>query len=161
MSVRPASGPEAPSLALAIPDQWKRIGISATTEAALALAPDHAIAHLMRAVYVFARRGHPAFEEVKADLDRAVEIEPDNPLFLRRRGEHLLEHGRYRAALPDFEQALALTPGAPTSPASVALVYGRGYCKSRLTDDDTGQDPDDWEEEDEEVTLARFEIDKA
>jgi peptide/nickel transport system substrate-binding protein len=38
VSVRIGSGPEAPSLALAIPDQWKRIGVSATTEARPAAA---------------------------------------------------------------------------------------------------------------------------
>jgi ABC-type transport system substrate-binding protein len=32
VSVRIGSGPEAPTLALAIPDQWKQIGIDATTE---------------------------------------------------------------------------------------------------------------------------------
>jgi tetratricopeptide (TPR) repeat protein len=115
----------------------------ATTERALALSPDHGLAHVMRAVYQDHLLGPQGFDAVRLDLDRAVELEPGNAAFLRRRAEYLMEHGKYQAALADFERALAL------SPDTAVLLYGRGHCRSRIPDERGDEDPDYWEEDEE------------
>lgn len=113
------------------------------TNRAIELAPDHAFAHLARAVYRSHAEGYDAYDQVVADLDRAVELEPENPAFRRQRGEYLMEHGKFAAALVDVEKALALAPGA------AALYYDRGFCKSRLDEEIVDLDEDQWEDEED------------
>jgi tetratricopeptide (TPR) repeat protein len=119
----------------------------ASVNHALDLAPDHAFAHVMRAVYRSYDEGETSYEGVLADLDRAVELEPENPAFRRQRGEFQMEFGHLTAALLDFERALVLAPGA------ASLYYDRGYCKSRLDEELMDHDEDHWEEDDD--TRAR------
>jgi tetratricopeptide (TPR) repeat protein len=116
---------------------------TASVSRAIDLAPDHAFAHIMRAVYRQHAEGDDAFDAVRADLDRAVALEPENAGFRRQRAEYLMEFGRNAAALVDFEKALTLTPHI------AFLHYGRGYCKSRLDEEINDLDEDYWEEDDD------------
>jgi tetratricopeptide (TPR) repeat protein len=117
------------------------------TSRAIDLAPDHAFAHSMRAVYRSHLESEPASAAVEADLDRAVQLAPEDVSFRRQRGEYLMEICRYAEALVDFEKAVALAP------LSAPLYYGRGFCKSRLTEERWDHDED--YEEDEADEKAR------
>ncbi len=119
----------------------------ASTSRAIALAPGHAMAHLMRSIYRdHATEDDAEHEAVLADLNRAVELAPHHAGYLRQRGEHLLSHGAFAAAIADFDRALAIAPQA------AALYYGRGVARSRLIDELMDQDEDYWEEEEDTRT---------
>jgi tetratricopeptide (TPR) repeat protein len=113
------------------------------TSRAIELCPDHAFAHAMRAVYRSHLESELCCAAVEADLDRAVELAPDDPSFRRQRGEYLMEISRYAEALADFEKAIAAAPLSPS------LYYDRGFCKSRLTEERWDHD-EDYEENDED-----------
>jgi tetratricopeptide (TPR) repeat protein len=126
----------------------------ASTSRALELSPDHAFAYVMRAVYRAHVDGEEAFDAVRADLDRAVELEPENASFRRQRAEYLIEFHHCAAALVDIEKVIARAAGHPdTRPGAASLYYSRGYCKSRLDEEISDLDEDHWEEE--EDTRAR------
>jgi len=98
---------------------WERIGdIRATqlkdpTRAAEALreavkyAPmDARLYHKLSQAYAAAQQGPGAL----AAIARAVELEPNNPTYLRARGELATWTGDYALALSSFERVLAATP---------------------------------------------------
>jgi tetratricopeptide (TPR) repeat protein len=116
----------------------------ANASRAIELSPDHAFAHIMRAVYRAHVEGDEAYAAVRADLDRAVALEPNNVAYRRQRGEYLMDFHKCAAALVDFERAIALAPD------TAFLYYGRGYCKSRLVDE-IGDIEGDYLEEDEDT----------
>ncbi|PZH00016.1 hypothetical protein C1I97_23600 [Streptomyces sp. NTH33] len=47
----------------------------------------------------------------RGDLDSAVRLAPEHPLYVTRRGSHLMWTGHLDAAIADFDRALALAPG--------------------------------------------------
>ncbi|MEU9890031.1 tetratricopeptide repeat protein [Sphaerisporangium sp. NPDC051011] len=55
--------------------------------------------------------GHP--EEALADLDAAVEMDPDYPDYHLDRGNLLFQMGRVEAALADYDDAVRLSPPLP------------------------------------------------
>lgn len=115
-----------------------------STSRAIELCPEHAFAHAMRAVYRSYLESEPACAAVEADLDRAVQLAPEDASMRRQRGEYLMEICRYAEALVDFEKAITLAPKASL------LYYGRGLCKSHLAEERWDHDPDYEEDEDDE-----------
>jgi tetratricopeptide (TPR) repeat protein len=58
---------------------------------------------------VYYAEGHAELAFV--NLNAAIRIKHDNPVFYRNRGRIFLDFGNERKALKDFEYALALDPG--------------------------------------------------
>jgi tetratricopeptide (TPR) repeat protein len=91
---------------------------------AISIAPDSAGAHYLRAVY---RSNLDADDpRVRADLDRTVELAPNEVPYLRQRAEYLIDLRELDLALVDIDRALALAPD------DSMLHYHRGYCSSNL-----------------------------
>jgi tetratricopeptide (TPR) repeat protein len=92
---------------------------------AIAAAPDDGGAHYLRAVY----RSHidPEDPEVRADLDRAVELAPHEPIYLRARAKNRMNAEEYDLAVADFDRLASLRPD------DAMIHYLRGKC---LTDCD-------------------------
>jgi tetratricopeptide (TPR) repeat protein len=118
----------------------------ADADRVIALAPGHAFGHSMRAAYRRYLEGDEAL--IDADFDRSVELAPDDPSIRYHRGEHLMDEGRFTAALVDFERVIALAPGI------AAAWCGRGTCLLHL-DEELADADEDWDEEDE-VYKARL-----
>lgn len=92
----------------------------AAASSAIEAAPDHAGAHYTRAVY--RSQVDPDDPGVRADLDRTVELAPNEAPYLRKRAEYLMDLEEYDLALRDVERALALAPG------EAQLHYLRARC---------------------------------
>ena len=73
---------------------------------ALKLKPDYltAINHL--AANIFEQRKD--LNEGMDLINKALEINPENPLFLSTKGEGLYQQGKYKEALENFEKAWAI-----------------------------------------------------
>ncbi len=71
-----------------------------------------------RALYLLDR-----YEEALADLDRAIELGPDDKYALTYRGEVRTWIGRHGEALADLDQAIALDPDYSRAPASRGETY--------------------------------------
>jgi tetratricopeptide (TPR) repeat protein len=94
--------------------------VAATTRA-IEADPLSAGAHYTRAVY----RSHLDDDDdqgVKADLDRTVELAPDEPLYREKRADYLFDMEEYDLAIVDLDRAIALEPG------KAQLHYLRGKC---------------------------------
>jgi tetratricopeptide (TPR) repeat protein len=89
------------------------------------LAPGNAGAYYTRAVY----RSHVDEEDpgVRADLDRAVELAPDQLPYLRARIDRLTNGGEYDLALADLDRAVTLAPD------NAELHVLRGQCLLDVT----------------------------
>ena len=68
------------------------------------------------------------------DCNDAISAEPKNAAYLDSRGWVLLRLGRNRAAIADFDGALALRPAIPVA------LYGRGLAMTRLGEAAKGSD---------------------
>ncbi|HEY1877591.1 MAG TPA: tetratricopeptide repeat protein, partial [Rhizomicrobium sp.] len=80
----------------------------AAIDAALALRPGDAEAHLNRANVL---KGLGRDTEALDGYARALELKPDWPQALNNRGTVLQAQGRYEEALASFDRALAVSPG--------------------------------------------------
>lgn len=87
---------------------------------AIEVAPDHAGAHYTRAVY----RSHvdPDDPGVRADIDRTVELAPNEVPYLRQRAEYLMDLEEWDRALADVDRAIAIAPD------DAKLHYMRAKC---------------------------------
>jgi tetratricopeptide (TPR) repeat protein len=87
---------------------------------AIELAPGNAGAHYTRAVY--RSQIDPDDPGVRADLDRTVELAPDEIPYLRAHIDHLMGADEYDLALADLDRAVAIAPN------DASLHYLRGQC---------------------------------
>ena len=91
--------------------------VKSDIERALAIAPDSPYAHLAAAVFYY--RGHRDYDSALRELDRTIELQPNNAearalyaTIYRRRGE-------WRRSLAEFERAAELNPLDSSSYAEV------------------------------------------
>ncbi|MBI3468722.1 MAG: tetratricopeptide repeat protein [Planctomycetes bacterium] len=80
---------------------------------------------ILRAIVPLAFTLNRTEEAIRYAL-KAVELDPTNPLLLRRLGIHLTETGQLSRALRLYEQALALPGEKTTSPANTVLLVEMG-----------------------------------
>lgn len=92
-------------------------------EQVVALAPEHAPAHMNLAV---AFRGLRRLDQALASYDRAVALRPDDPDLHNSRGNTLSDLGRLEDALAAYDRALAARPDHPNA------HYNRGNTLVRL-----------------------------
>jgi tetratricopeptide (TPR) repeat protein len=136
-------------------ERWPEAVLAASR--AVEIAPGFAIGYFMRAIY----RSHvdEDGEGVKADLTRAVELEPDSFTYRRQRATYLMDNLEVRAALVDVEKQISLRPDMPE------LYYERGFCKSRVAEELGDLDWENYEESDEDMqkrcTGALADLEKA
>lgn len=72
------------------------------------LSPENlATAHLNRAI-AFASEGK--LDKAKQDLDRSIELSPNDPLLFYNRGNIALDQQAFESAIKDFTAAIALDP---------------------------------------------------
>ncbi len=64
-------------------------------------------------------------EAAIADLDRALEIEPNNTFALMKRGSTFLEQGKFSRAVQDYRRALEIDPTMIEAYYGRALAYGQ------------------------------------
>ncbi len=121
-----------------------RRGAIAALSRGIDLAPGHAMAHMFRAIFRDGEEGEAGRLTVKADLARAVELDPANVAIRLKRSDYLLEFGDLAEALADVEKGLALAP-VPVP----RLHYNRAACKRRLAEARREAEPS-WQEPEEE-----------
>ncbi|AMW14047.1 hypothetical protein A4E84_33895 [Streptomyces qaidamensis] len=87
--------------------------------AALTLAPDHAVAHVERAL-TYLLTGRP--EQARADYTRAIELDPELDWAYVGRAQALRMQGHVAAALSDLDRALAIDPAYAAAHAERSLI---------------------------------------
>lgn len=106
---------------------------------------DARLYHKLSQAYAAAQEGPPALAAIK----RAVELEPNNPTYLRARGDVATWTGDYALALDSFERVLATSPqdadallgaaraAARSGKTDAAVPRYRAYLEQRPQDKDT------------------------
>ena len=87
---------------------------------------DYRVLALTQRAAIHARKGRDA--AARADLDQALEVQPDNGLALAQRGRLHLDGARFDLARRDYDRALA------ADPTMVEAYYGRALAHDRLGD---------------------------
>lgn len=122
------------------------------TEQVLRIEPRNALGYMGRALFRDALRGDRAL--VEADIDRAVELAPDDPVVRYYRGWDLRKRGEYAAALADYDAGIA------AAPSLAKLYFERASCRMVL-DEERGAADETPEEQRARLVACVEDLDRA
>jgi TolB-like protein/Tfp pilus assembly protein PilF len=89
---------------------------------AVALSPDSSDAHL--ALGVFHYWGHRDYDPALRELDRAIELQPNNSNAMGYRAAIYRRQGEWGRSMAEYNRAAELNPRDPSIPGNMAASYG-------------------------------------
>jgi len=111
------------SAAMAAGDQERAAAFYSEALDSGSLPSSYQVLALTRRSSIQSRAGRE--EAAIADLDRALEIEPNNTFALLKRGSTYLEQGKFSRAVQDYRRALEIDPTMIEAYYGRALAYGQ------------------------------------